>query len=282
MTLQSHKGRASAPPKTVSVSVRVPPAEGSIFALSPLIAPVRDVSTQVRSGAFHLPRSRRTFRKPSCRDVEDTYREQLKPLCEDTSDVPAKEPGPIKTKRCRVERQASALRKDRWQGLPQRTRVAQFKSARNAELTKALLAHRVSKAETSRERRKLGSHVDTWATTDREQLDASLSGGPTGGVQWESPEGTSTFDLPRLFAAWEGFFAEWFEGEFLHIVEQQIAQIKKNRPARGRTVRVNGERKWVRRRGRPRTPLRPTRYKPRQTKPIANFAADASATQSIE
>jgi hypothetical protein len=207
----------------------------------------------------------------------------LKPLAVDTSDVPAEKPEPLQTQRCRVEGQVSALRKGRWQGAQQRTRVEQFKSARNVELTKALLAQRVSKSETTRERRKFRDSIDAWTRSDHDELNSSLAGGPTGGVRkWEDVEGTSTIDVFRLLNAWQLFFAEWFEGEFLHVIAQQIAHVKKDRPARGRTVRVNGERKWVRRRGRPRTPLRPTRYRARRTPPKTNFAADASSLQLLE
>lgn len=280
MTFQFPKGRASA--RLQPVAVRVPPAEGSIFSQVARKASADCTTVLGRSGSFHLPRLKRTFRKPDRKDVGDTYREMLKPLVADTSDVPPEKPTPIKTKRCHVEGHASALRKSRWQGAPQRVRVEEFKAARDTELTKALLAHRVSKAETSRERRKFRDSIDAWTRNDHDELKASLKGGPTGGVRYWRDVKASTLDVSRLLDAWQSFFAEWFEGEFLHVIVQQTADIKKDRPARGRTVRVDGERKWVRRRGRPRTPLRPTRYGPRRTLPKINFAADASSLQLLE
>jgi hypothetical protein len=43
-------------------------------------------------------------------------------------------------------------------------------------------------------------------------------------------------------------------------------------------VRINGERKWVKRRGRPRRPLRPSRYKPRRREA---YAGEAAADNSL-
>lgn len=164
-------------------------------------------------------------------------------------------PAPSVTGFSKNRARTDALYPDRWDAQEARTAIVDFNQHRRNALSRVQPT-----SATTREGRALLRHTQNWSIADYNLLSESLAGNETTGLR--------TWDQVKLaLTAWAAFTADWIEGDLGASVRMKKVDLKAARPARGQSVRVNGEVKWKKRVGRPRKPMPRSPYGPRTPAP---------------
>lgn len=191
------------------------------------------------------------FRDPG--GVKETYRELTS---KEYRGVQSRERPPSLRGSAKNRSRADALYPQRWDAEDARMTIQHFHEAKQNAIIRARTTIGARDGATTREGRELERATKNWIATDDKLLRESLAGNERSGL-------TTWHQVELVVAAWREFTPDWLRGELGRMIAEKKKVIKAARPKRGKTVRVNGEVKWRKRAGRPRTPMPRGPYRPR-------------------